>query len=389
MPTNIQHSNFDIEPTGIAYVGCIDEYLVITNTSHNTEISELLTEKLLPKAIYNHTKYLDHLDKAAFDLDMHAIFVERNEQGKQYLLMLNHFGCLKYFDVRFDETANGPIILNPVAEQIWLGDVEQTLLINGCLVSSSPCGYYTDEPSKPGLYISVPIWKKDDEWISGCNKRLEYEAYFTELGIVTAIAVNKPANLLAIAFKQNVYVYKIKQSKNRSIIFDELVCKVKVDFYARYLSFLQEKYLFCAGHDINCTENVDDTSILKGGGFLLFDYIENEIISAFAFGHDLAWGNGGICVTTYPQFTAARSDSQTIKDVRVFGLDRQANLIGWSLNTGKSNILFNSEGSYSNLGIAHVVLTKESIICGFNRGGAVLHIYYFANNDTGYLNGRV
>ena len=254
------------------------------------------------------------------------------------------------------------------AQSKWLGDVEQSLLINNCLVSTSPGGYHVPEPAAPGLFVSQPLILVQGKGIEASTpKCIDYTVHFANQGLVTAIA--KSDHFLAVAFGQKILLLRLSTKNDQLLAADPTVQEIKVNFHTRYLSFVGQEFLVCAGHDIGRTESPTDWSALNGGGFTVLDIVSQKIVSHHLFNQELAWGNGGQCLTVF----------KNNSDIYIIGVDKQANLYSWHWQTGLKQILFQShpENKSINYGISHFVWQGTSLFCGFNRAGNRLHKYTF------------
>lgn len=365
---------------GIGHLASLGKYLLVNNIDHNSEISLLEQSSLKPISLCNQTIYPDDPENAGFDLDIHAAFFDSSQKS---LMMLNHFGRLVFFDAQPLSMAEETCLLNTKAEILWISDSEYSLLVNDCLISSSPGNYHVTGPAKTGLFISSPLSKLDLNANQTSNniKQLDYKVYFAEMGNVSAIAFNHNQDLLALAFAQRLVLVKVNRQENGTLSLTDIVAEFTVPFHCRYLSFYKERYLVCAGHNVAFVDDVYNPENLKGGGFVVIDINNNQILSSIAFNEDLAWGNGGQCVTLLDQNLFSNSAaSKDIDELLIVGIDRLANLWAWNWRQNKAHNLVSAKqnGNYSSYGIAHLAWHEKQLFCGFNRDGARLHMYSFA-----------
>ncbi len=379
--TNPGNSGNGLSPVGIGHLAAFDKYLFVNNIDHNSEISRLEQSLLNPAAIYNQTVYPHDLENAGFDLDIHAVFYDKERQS---LLMLNHFGRLQFFDISSLSSTNGISQLKSFAEVSWVGDVEQTLLVSDCLISTSPGDYHVPGPAKPGLFVSSPLSSVN---MIQKEQKLDYTVCFAEKGNASAVAVNSIENRLAVAFRRNILLVEMTKQTKEGVSLNGIAGLLTVNFNCQYLSFWADKYLICAGHDIVFEDNVYDPSNLTGGGLVIVDIENNEILTHVQFNCDLAWGNGGQCLTVFdPASISSLSTKGPGIEICIVGVDRQANLWAWNWHSRKTRAQTLTPGSLickvpangnSGYGIAHLVNMGSQLFCGFNRDGARLHRYNF------------
>jgi len=148
-------------PLGIGCLKAAGNYLLINNIGRNLEIARPMNKELDSITCYSRSIFSNDQEAIDFDLDMHAVIY--NPAWKR-LLALNHDGRIRMFNIENliakdaqtnDSAGNGDdrpaawLNLEPEAEFFWKSDVEHSLLIGNCLVSSSPLGYRSCDPAEP------------------------------------------------------------------------------------------------------------------------------------------------------------------------------------------------------------------------------------------------
>jgi hypothetical protein len=370
------------QPVGVGHVTALGSFLIVNNVDRNFEVSVPTAIQLNPIACYTQTAYPDDPESAAFDLDMHALIYSSKWNR---LLALNHDGKVRLFDLGTLLTRqNGPdrhfksnqseppsyLDLNPEAQFVWKGDVEHSLLIGRCLVSSSPVGYRSLDPAEPGVFVSEPLnITPDCHNMQLCHQdKLPYAVILAKLGNVSAIVFDYQSQTLAVAAANNICLARIAISQPGALCLGDILWQAEVDFHTTFLTISESGLLVAAGYELGLKEDVHDPGNLKGGGFATINMDSGEILYTQAFAQDLAWGTSGRCLTL-------SKDWQFL-----LGVDRYAGLYSWGITNGSGSTLFEGERSMStkSLGIAHLAWLDNSLFCGFNRGGSRLHVFDFA-----------
>lgn len=372
--TNVETRIASSEPLGIGLIAAVGPYLLVNNIGSNLEISLADQRALAPQAYFVETAYPHDPDDASFDLDMHAL-IYAPEWGR--LLALNHDGRLRFF--KCDEIlANADInsasahretegarLLLPELELFWKGDVDRSLLIGNCLVSTSPLGYRNNDPPEPGLFISEPFTPSE---VSGKRQKakLGYKTALTELGTVSAIAFDHRSNRLALASSDKISLWTTSV-KSPGFSLDKMLWQSCGNFHTTFLAFQSEGLLIAAGYALGLTEDYTDPNSLEGGGFAALNLADGNAIHTAGFASKLAWGTGGQCLTLS-------------KNGRyLLGFDRQAGLYRWGVRGQGQEVLFEgaARADAPSLGIAHPAWIGNRLFCGFNRDTHRLHVYDF------------
>ncbi|PWU02214.1 MAG: hypothetical protein C5B53_01915 [Candidatus Melainabacteria bacterium] len=368
-------------PVGIGCLKAAGNYLLINNIGRNLEIALPRNKELASIACYSRSTFSDDQEAIDFDLDMHALIY--NPAWKR-LLTLNHNGRIRMFNtenlIAKEPQANifssgdgdrpgACLNLEPEAEFLWKSDVEHSLLIGNCLVSSSPLGYRSCDPAEPGLLVSRPIEiSANSNLKSACQ--LEHHLEMSQLGSISALAIDGRQQRLALASDEYVYLFNWRLAADGSLALNGPLWPTRVPFRTTFLAFGKGETLVAGGYQLGLKENELDPSSLTGGGYALINTTDGVIRYQASFKPNLAWGTSAQCLTL-------SKDADFL-----LGVDRHAGLYGWSLASGAFETLFESaEKSERSLGIAHLAWLGDRLYCGFNRDGNRLHVYEFAKTE--------
>jgi hypothetical protein len=362
-------------PPGIGNVLSYGSLLAICNLDRNFEVTAWKGNSLKPLARYEFTGFPPGEENAPFDLDFHGFLPD----ARGNLFALNHFGHLRRFPRFADIERAECALLWPEQENVWLGDVERTVLVQDRLISSSPGGYNSADSQQPGLFISSNVYNGlDDEGkdlpahsrtdLFGDRKRLAYTCHFGEWGHISALAFDGNSRL-AFAAGTRVGLLELGVPEQGRIWPMELIWEQRVDFHAKLFSFSGACLLVSGYRPTSLGEG--DFSHLRGGGLAKLRLSDGELVAGAALAVDLAWGNGATPLV----FAPARE--------MLFGVDRQANLYAFDARTLELRRVFERPASEipAVLGAGHMAAARQRIYCGFNRGGYQLHVYSFAEED--------
>jgi hypothetical protein len=373
--TNPVGPNNDTPPIGIACLKTAGQYLLINNVGRNFEIAQPGQSELKSLAHFARSVSNDQ-DEIDFDLDMHAMIYNRDWRK---LLALNHDGRIRMFNTEaiFNTDAQNPtnresvcLAIEPERELLWKSDVEHTLFIGNCLVSSSPLGYHSSDSIEPGLVVSKPIeigQGVDLQSVAKIDQRIE----LAPLGMISALAFNKDKQRLALAVDGNIFLVSTHLAEDGSLSFKGPLWHTRVDFRTSYLTFAKGDTLIAGGYELGLVESELDPTNLKGGGFAVINTGNGAIRFDTNLKQNLAWGTSGECLTLSKDCSF------------LLGVDRYANLYRWSLETGvEERLIENEQRTDRSLGIAHLAWLGEHLYCGFNRDGNRLHVYETPSTPT-------
>jgi hypothetical protein len=326
------------QPEGIGRVVSHGDLVCWNNLGRNVVFAD---RRLRPRAVFGTTLFPDDDEPSQYDLDVHAI-LDIPELG--LLLVLNHFGTLRGFaraDIRRSEGG----LVEPAAQWSFVGDVERTVATAGRLVGSAPrCD------GALGVLVSAPLEDWFDE--STIPARLCAEAF----GEVTAVGVVPPDGDPLVALGGDATVALVP------LLGDDVGrprWEAEVGFRVASLTW-HDDALWAAGPER--TEGVDDYDweALRGGGFAVLRPSDGQTLTAGPLPADVAWGTGGVAVAPLGRrlVAAGRTGRLHVVDPGDGG------------RTGATPPLADES-----LGIAHLAVQGQLVVCGFNRGGYRLHSF--------------
>ncbi len=277
-----------------------------------------------------------------YDLDVHAI-LDIPELGM--VLVLNHFGTLRSFG-RADilQRAAGTAI-EPSALWSFVGDVERTVAVTGRLVASAPrCD------GALGLLVSAPLEDQPD------RATVPTRRCATAFGEVTAIGVvpRDGDPLVALGGEATVGIVPLIAGDVHRPRWE-----AEVGFRVASLTW-HDDALWAAGPDLTGAVDDYDWEVLQGGGFAVLRPTDGQTVACGRLPDDIAWGTGGVAVAPCGQGLVAAGRTGSLHVVDPFNVGR---LRSSPALAGAS------------LGIAHLAVDGQSLLCGFNRGGYRLHSF--------------
>ncbi len=309
---------------GIGRIEAFGDTVLINNLGRNIEVSRLENGALHRQSLFDETLYPDDDEPSQFDLDMHAFLP--SPDGK-HLLALNHHGLVRVF---------GRTSHRLVDSFLWYGDVERTVMIDGCLVGSSPNGYATEDPAADGIVIGEP-WQPHAA--PGSRNRIRSTFLLDDWGKVSAVEAVENGDKLGIVSGRRLGLFSLY--RNGGLKIEKLLWETDLPFPVSWIKYSPaNRELFVAGE----------------GGSASFSDESGAPLKQFLLKADLAWGNGAVPL--------ALAGDQLI------GADRMGGIYSWSLSAGspEARVILEPSASQS-LGFAHMALCGDHVLCGYNRGG--------------------
>ncbi len=304
---------------GIGRIEAFGNTVVINNLGRNIETCHFENGGLHRPSFYQETAYPDHDELSQFDLDMHAFLMSPD---RRHLLALNHHGLVRVFEMP---------AFRHVRSLQWYGDVERTVLIDGCLIGTSPNGFATEDPARDGIVIGKS-WEES-------NGRISFSFELSDWGKVSAIAQICPGNALAIAAGQRLGLFSVKGAAISSLLW-----QIDLPFAILWIK-----------------DNPAQKKILVAGDspFAVLDADSGRLLQQFRLTPALAWGNGAVPLT--------------LAHDQLIGADRLGGIYSWSLKAEDSDSAspktLLTETAAQPLGFAHMAISGNHVLCGYNRGG--------------------
>jgi hypothetical protein len=326
------------QPEGIGRVVAVGELCAWNNLGRNVVFA---SRAFRPLAIFDETRFPEDDELSQYDLDVHAIL---ELPCADIVVVLNHLGLLRAFRAS-DIRLAGPVRrLHPLWTCTFAEDVERVVAVGNRLVGSRP-----REEHAGGVLMSEPILA------TASRTRVDADTKLETWGAVTALAA-LPAggdDCIAVGGEGRV---ALLSAGNGSV--GHARWEVEVGFQPAALIW-DGKLVWAAGHGSDATEVGDyEWENLRGGGFAGLDPVNGGTVVEGRFGHDLAWGNGGVAVA----ITAGV----------VCGIGRAGELHAFRAHDGRP-LTRTAPLTAGSLGIAHAAAVGEYLLYGFNRGGYRLH----------------
>jgi hypothetical protein len=292
-------------------------------------------------AILDETRFPDDDELSQYDLDIHAI-LELTEAD--LVLALNHLGAVRTFRAS-DVRRPGPVRhLRPLRTLDFVEDVERAVVVGDRLVGSRP---RSDRAT--GVLVSEPVSA------TGKDGRLDADIQLEDLGEVTALGTCSAASddLIAVGGEGRVSLRPVAAGRVGAARWE-----TEVDF--RPAGFLWDgNLLWAAGSELRAAGIDDyDWEQVRGGGFVGLDLFDGSVVVGGRFGHDLAWGNGGVAVV--------------LVGGTLCGIGRSGELYLFSTHDGAS-VGATAPIAPHSLGIAHAAVVGDHVLYGWNRDGYRLH----------------
>lgn len=327
------------QPEGIGRVAVLDRLVCWNNLGRNVVFAD---RALRPYAVFGSTLFPDQDEPSQYDLDVHSI-LEVPELG--LVMVLNHLGAVRGFrhaDI-LEHSDGRPI--EPSSLWWFPADVERTVTVAGRLVGSAP-------RSDGGLGLLVSSRFDDLPDSASIATRSEALAF----GEVTAVGVVPSGDGPLIAVGGVAKVALLPVIDNR---LGRPRWEADVGFRVAALAWHND-VLWAAGPD--CAETVDDYDWerLGGGGFAGLDPTHGAKVMSGPLPADVAWGSGGVAVAPFERLLA------------VAGRTGRLHLVDPRSGDGPRST---SPLAGASMGIAHLAVVDDQVLCGFNRGGYRLHSF--------------
>jgi hypothetical protein len=325
------------QPEGIGRVVVLADLVCWNNLGRNVVFAD---RGLRPDAVFGTTLFPGEDEPSQYDLDVHAI-VELPEIGM--LLVLNHFGTLRGFlrsDIR-RRTGGSPI--EPAARWSFVGDVERTVAVAGRLIGSAPrCD------GALGLLVSAPIGDLPD------GGAVPTRSCATSFGEVTAVGVvpSDDDPLIALGGEATVALVPL--------VGDDVGrprWETEVGFRVATLAW-HDNALWAAGPESAGAVDDYDWDALRGGGFAVLRPTDGQTVTQGRLPADIAWGTGGVAVAPFGRGVVAAGRTGRLYEVDAHDEPRSTPAL-----------------AVASLGIAHLAVAGQNVLCGFNRGGYHLHSF--------------
>jgi hypothetical protein len=327
------------QPEGIGRVVALEDLVCWNNLGRNVVFAD---RRLRPRAVFGTTLFPDEDEPSQYDLDVHAILDLRE---LRMVLVLNHFGTLRGFTRAniLQRAAAGPI--EPTALWSFVGDVERTVAVAGRLVGSAPRG-----DGALGLVVSAALEELTD------RATIPTRLCATAFGEVTAVGAVPPDGdpLVALGGEGTVAMVPLAGGEVRPPRWE-----ADVGFRVATLAW-HDDALWAAGPDSAGAVDDYNWEALQGGGFAVLNPTDGQTLTCGRLPDDIAWGSGGVAVAPFGRGLVAAGRTGCL---HVVGADN----VGESRSTAAL--------ADASLGIAHLAVDGQSVLCGFNRGGYRLHSF--------------
>ena len=327
------------QPEGIGRVVVLEDLVCWNNLGRNVVFADHL---LRPRAVFGSTLFPEEDDPSQYDLDVHAIL---DIPELAMILVLNHFGTLRGFDrADIPQRAAGTAI-EPSVLWSFVGDVERTVTVAGRLIGSAPrCD------GALGLLVSGPLEDQPD------RATVPTRRCATAFGEVTAVGVvpRDDDPLVALGGEAKVAMVPLAGGEVRRPRWE-----VEVGFRVASLAW-HDGALWAAGPDCVGAADDYDWQALQGGGFAVLRPTDGQTVACGPLPDDIAWGTGGNAVAPHGRglVAAGRTGSLHVVPAESVGQPRSTRAL-----------------ADTSLGIAHLAVDGQSVLCGFNRGGYRLHSF--------------
>jgi hypothetical protein len=353
------------QPEGIGRVATPDGMVAWNNLGRNVVFADV---QLRPRAVFGTTVFPDDDLPSQFDLDVHAI-LDLPELAR--MLVVNHYGLVRGF--RRADLLGHPSPQQVEPSRVWsfVADVERLVVVAGSLVGSSP-----RSDGAIGLLVTAPF---DDRGSDGSPLPANLQA--TDLGEVSALGVIESTSDPSIAVGGDGRIALVPFADGR---IGRPRWQARIEFRAATVA-LHDGLIFAAGPGQG---RVDDYQWegLSGGGFALLDPFDGSVVASGRLPEGVAWGTGGIAVAPFGPSLAAvdRSGGMHLVDPRTGHTGRA----GPAAHTGRAGPAGRTPTSpvdsgppetgppdAASLGIGHMAVVGDRVLCGFNRGGYRLHSF--------------
>jgi len=352
------------QPHGIGRVTAFDDLVAVNNLGRNIVVMDALSDTLAPLAKFDQTIFPDDDEMSQFDLDMHALLPCRSNQA---ILAVNHYGRARLLDLPAADsnTKSGGTPLRLEEDHVFQmpGDIEQFHMLDGNLISGSAKGYQVPDPPVDGI-LAFGRKASCPKSAGEAAKPLLYKTYFSDRGSTTALAKDKEASHLAVAFGKRVVLTALVRNDDNEIVPGDIVFEAQLDFVIRFLEFGADwTTLIAAGHAAGVGQGEQDWDELDGGGWATL-MPNGAIAGGGDFDERLAWGNGAETVVMY-------DDRKSL-----LAVDKWGGLTAVDTKTGATvKLIAPYPQKEQSFGLAHASISRHGLFVGFNRDGYRLHRY--------------
>ena len=353
---------------GVNRIVALGDYLLVNNIGANCELWRFgaggtgSESGVQQRALFNTPIFPGQDRPSIFDVDAHAAFLVDSSRS---LLLSNHYGLLRWFDLA--SIASGR--LQPVSELSFRGDTERILLVDGCLVTTSPRGQFTPDPAEPGLLISQPL---PAPRTTTSNDHLDYTAALADWGTLTALATNASGRLLAVGAAQRLGLFELEASTAGPKL-GRCLWERSIPYLPQWtgIDAARGRVLVAGYEDLDADPTGDDWDSLSHGGLSVFSR-DGDVLLRAPLPAATAWGYGADAVLPSSDFS------------RLYAIDRGAALYTVSTETGETTQLYagvpQDERTWlASPGIGHCEVMRGSFYAGFSRGGYRLFRYDLAS----------
>jgi hypothetical protein len=327
------------QPAGIGRLVSLDGRCAWNNLGRNIVFADT---SLRPQGIFGDTLFPDDDEASQFDLDIHAI-VELTGTGK--IAAVNHLGSVRIFDPpRSIKTGLAVQPLIDAERQLdFVDDVERVVVLGDRLITTRPRGQRVD-----GVLVTDPV--------ASAGRRLSASTAHESFGFVTALAASSNPDGTGWVVLGGEGRVRLVEAGDGCL--GSTRWEAAVDFLPAVL-VLSGSSLWAAGSTLGGAGVDDyDWEQLGGGGLVQLDLVTGGVVTSARFGHDLAWGSGGVALV--------------VADGVPCGVGRYGELYALAPGAGATVQVTNGL-SPDALGIAHAAVVGSQLVIGFNRGGYRLH----------------
>jgi hypothetical protein len=326
------------QPAGIGRLVALGSQCAWNNLGRNVVFADT---SLRPLAIFGETLFPDDDEVSQFDLDIHAVVALA---GTETFAVVNHLGSVRIFD-RPGSSVSGPVQpeLAPARRLDFADDVERVIGLGDRLVTSRPRGQRLG-----GVLVTEPV--------PSATGHLDAITAHESFGFVTALAGRSAPDgtgWIALGGEGRVRLVDAEGGRLGASRWE-----AAIPFLAGVL-VASGSSLWAAGSAMGGAGVDDyDWEQLRGGGLAQLDIATGAVVSSAQFGHDLAWGSGGVPLV--------------VVDSVPCGVGRRGELYALAPGAGVTTRL-TGELAPNPLGIAHAAVVGDQLVIGFNRGGYRLH----------------
>jgi len=190
----------------------------------------------------------------------------------------------------------------------------------------------------------------------------------TNWGNITALSVDSSSGSIALAAGRRIGL--IPPGWRPGDEEPRVSWEASTQFHTVWMEFHKDR-LYCAGYSREKSTTPDTSwEKLDGGGWTALDTTSGRALLENDFAIRPAWGNGsdplGICHA---------------RDLLI-AVDRTAALHFWNTNTGAYCSGYgDNDRAERNRGLAHMKVTDELVMAGFNRDGYQVHVYELGDGN--------